>query len=50
MNQVQNPAGSRDCMPGEVRRKRSIRHIIERVFANSGCRPIRTPAFYFQST
>ena len=50
MNQIQIPAGSRDCMPGEVRRKRSLRHIIERVFANSGCRPISTPAMEYLST
>ena len=50
MNQIKIPAGSRDCMPGEVRRKRHLKHIIERVFANSGCRPISTPAMEYLST
>ncbi|WP_297566857.1 ATP phosphoribosyltransferase regulatory subunit [uncultured Faecalibaculum sp.] len=50
MNQIQIPAGARDCMPGEVRRKRVLRQAIEEVFVRNGCRPVSTPAMEYLST
>lgn len=50
MNRISSPAGLRDFMPAEVRKKRRLQQTIETIFKQSGCQEISTPTMEYEDT
>lgn len=50
MKRIASPAGLRDFMPAEVRKKRRLQQTIEQIFKQSGCQEISTPTMEYEDT